>query len=97
MRTRMKVLSVLLVAPLAVTALAGCGGSNATNIRESAVSELTKQMSDSGMPQEMIDCATAAINGLSDDDVVALDNETASQDVQDKFNADVAACATAGG
>lgn len=92
MRTRMKALSLLLAVPLALSA---CGGSSSNAIRDKAIEDMTKQMTESGASQTQIDCMVDVLKSLSDDDVNALDNDTASTEVTDKFMADSVACATA--
>ncbi|MHB1066819.1 MAG: hypothetical protein ACYC2Z_05255 [Candidatus Nanopelagicales bacterium] len=75
--------------------LAACG-SSASDVRESAIKEMTQGLTDSGASQPVIDCMTDLINGYSDDDIIALDKDEASQELKDKFQADAVACATAG-
>lgn len=92
MRVRVTAVSMALLLPLA---LAACGGSSSNAIRDEAVAEMTKQMTDSGASQTQIDCAVNVVKSLSDDDVNALDSDTASTEVEDKFFADIMACGTA--
>lgn len=92
MRVRLTVVSMALMLPLA---LAACGGSSSNSIREEAIADLTSQLTEAGESQAVIDCMTAVINGLSDDDVTALDDDTATDEVKEKFMTDSVACATA--
>jgi len=92
MRVRLMAVSMVLVLPLA---LAACGGSSTNSIREEAIADITEQMTEAGQSQAVIDCMVGVINGLSDDDVSALDNDTASAEVEEKFMADSVACAPA--
>ena len=91
MRVRLTAVSMALLLPLA---LAACGGSSSNSIREEAIADLTSQLTEAGESQAVIDCMTAVINGLSDDDVTALDDDTASAEVKEKFMTDSVACAT---
>jgi hypothetical protein len=88
-----RTIAVLAAAGLAL-GLAACG-SSASDVRESAIKEMTQGLADSGASQAVIDCMTNLINSYSDDDILALDSDKASQELQDKFQADAVACATA--
>ena len=69
MRVRLTAVSMVLLLPLA---LAACGGSSSNSIREEAIADLTSQLTEAGESQAVIDCMTAVINGLSDDDVGSI-------------------------
>ncbi|MDO8308206.1 MAG: hypothetical protein Q7V58_07595 [Actinomycetota bacterium] len=87
--------SIAIIAAVGLTfGLAACG-SNASDVRESAIDEMTQGLTDSGASQAVIDCMVGLINSYSDDDIVALDSDNASQELQDKFQADAVACASA--
>lgn len=93
MKVRMTAVAAILILPLALSA---CGGSSSSDVRDKAITDMTKSLTDSGAPQTVIDCMTNLMKNLSDDDVTNLDKDTASQELKDKFMADSAACATAG-
>ena len=75
MRVRLTAVSMALLLPLA---LAACGGSSSNSIREEAIADLTSQLTEAGESQAVIDGMTAVINGLTDADVTALDDDPGS-------------------
>ena len=91
-RSRLAVLAVACLLPLT---LAACGGGSASDQRAQLLEELRTEMAGSGAPESMITCVEELLNGLSDDEISQLAEDTPTDETKTKVEDGLMACATA--
>lgn len=75
--TRMRIAAAVLALPLL---LAACGGSDA---KAQILDQLRQEAEDSGVPAEMVDCVVSAMEGLSEEELTAVAEDTASSETEE--------------
>jgi hypothetical protein len=91
-RSRLLVIAAACLLPLS---LAACGGGSASDQRAQLIEELRTEMADSGAPESMMTCVEELLNGLSDDEIQQLVDDTPSDETKTKVEDGLMACATA--
>ncbi len=92
-RSRLVLLAAACVLPLTLAACGGGGG--ASEQRQQLLEELRTEMADSGAPETMITCVEELLNGLSDDEINQLAEDTPTDETKTKVEDGLMACATA--
>jgi hypothetical protein len=77
--TRSRLAVVALALPLL---LAACGGGG-SDAKAEIIEQLRQEAADSGAPPEMVDCVVSAMESLSEEELTAVAEDTASPETEE--------------
>lgn len=93
-RALLAVTGLALMAPLL---LGGCGGSSEGEdgmpSRDEMIGYLREEVAGNDLPPELVDCIVNAMDGLSDDEIFSILEDTASQELEQKVTELTSVCA----
>lgn len=93
-RVSLAVASLTLVAPLL---LAGCGGSSEGEDgmpgRDEMMGYLREEVAGTDLPPELVDCIVNAMDGLSDEEIFSILEDTATPELEQKVTEMTRVCA----
>lgn len=72
--TRTRMAAIVLALPLV---LAACGGGSSA--KAELIDQLRQEAAGSGLPTEMVDCVVSALEGLSEDELMSILDDNASE------------------
>lgn len=85
--TRLRIAALALALPLV---LAACGGGSSA--KTELLDQLRQEATDSGAPAEMVDCVMSALEGLSEDELTTILEDTATDETAEKVSTAMLEC-----